>query len=134
MIKNKYFKYGLLVLLLGLAVLFFILDPNNSELFPKCIFHSLTGCYCPGCGSQRAIHSLLHLDFYGVIGNNFLFIPALLLIIYHYLHSVLNKWFLWKLPNVFYFKKTPWIIFGVILIFWIIRNISIYPFSILAPN
>ena len=125
---------GLLIGFTGLAVLFFILDPAKHDLFPRCLFNSITGYYCPGCGSQRAVHSLLHLDFAGVVSYNFLFLPAALLIFYHYLHPVLNRFFGWKLPNVFYFRNTPLIILGVIMLFWILRNIPFYPFTILAPG
>lgn len=131
---KKILNTGLLLGFIGLAVLFFLLDPAKHEIFPRCIFNSITGYYCPGCGSQRAIHSLLHLDFAGVVSYNFLFIPAFLLIFYHYLHTVFNRFFGWKLPNVFYFSRTPWIIFGVIVLFWILRNIPFYPFSVLAPG
>lgn len=34
-------------------------DPSSVPA-PKCIFKALTGWDCPGCGSQRAIHALLH--------------------------------------------------------------------------
>lgn len=129
-----FLRSGLLVLILGLAVLFFILDPVKNSLFPRCVFNSVTGYYCPGCGSQRAIHSLLHLNFAGVVENNFLFLPAFLAILYHYLRPILNRSFRWKLPNILYHKQTPWIIFGIIILFWILRNIPAYPFSTLAPN
>lgn len=131
---KKILNTGLLIGFTGLAVLFFLLDPAKHELFPRCVFNSITGYYCPGCGSQRAIHSLLHLDFVGVVSYNFLFIPAFLLIFYHYLHPVFNRLFGLKLPNVFYFSSTPWIIFGVVVLFWILRNIPVYPFSVLAPG
>lgn len=29
---------------------------------PKCPWYALTGWKCPGCGSQRMIHALLHGD------------------------------------------------------------------------
>lgn len=29
---------------------------------PKCIIYQVTGFKCAGCGSQRAIHALLHGD------------------------------------------------------------------------
>ena len=131
---KKIINFGLLIIFTGLAILFFVLNPTEHEIFPKCVFNSVTGYYCPGCGSQRAIHSLLHLNFAGVVGNNFLFLPALFLLIYHYSFAFLNKKFSWKLPNIFYFKSTPWIILVVIILFWILRNLPVYPFNILAPN
>lgn len=129
-----FIRIGLFIVLTGLAVLFFMLNPTENEIFPKCIFHTITGYYCPGCGSQRAIHSLLHFDFKRVINNNLLLLPAILLVVYHYVHPILNKQLRWKLPNILYFKSTPWIIFGVIILFWILRNLPFYPFSVLAPK
>ena len=131
---KKVINFGLLIIFTGLAVFFFILNPAEHEIFPKCIFYSTTGYYCPGCGSQRAIHNLLHLNFGGVISNNILFLPAVLLLIYHYSFAFLNKKLNWKLPNIFYIKSTPWIILSIIIVFWIIRNLPVYPFSILAPG
>ncbi|WP_167616406.1 DUF2752 domain-containing protein [Maribellus sediminis] len=131
---KKILNIILLLLIVGVAVVFFVLDPNKHEIFPKCMFHSLTGAYCPGCGSQRALHSLLHLDIAGVISYNFLFLPAALLIVYHYAHPILNKVFNRKLPNLFYMKYTPWVIFTVVIVFWIFRNLPWYPFSVLAPG
>jgi Protein of unknown function (DUF2752) len=43
----------------GAAVLFFF-NPSESSFYPVCLFHSMTGLQCPGCGSLRAMHQLLH--------------------------------------------------------------------------
>lgn len=131
---KKIINLGLLLGIIGVAVLFFVLDPNKHELFPRCVFHSITGAYCPGCGSQRALHSLLHFDIAGVVSYNFLFLPAGLLIVYHYLHPLFNRAFNSKLPNLFYMKNTPWVVFAVVILFWIARNLPWYPFSVLAPG
>lgn len=34
------------------------IDPMGGGFSPKCMFHSLTGWDCPGCGSQRAFHAI----------------------------------------------------------------------------
>lgn len=36
-------------------------DPSSGKA-PRCLFKLITGYECPGCGSQRAFHSLLHGD------------------------------------------------------------------------
>lgn len=127
-------KGGLIFGVSALAVIFYLLDPGEYELFPPCLIKSATGFYCPGCGSQRATHSLLHLNVAGVVSNNFLFLPAILAIGYHYIHAHLNRMFHINLPNVFYLKNTPLIIFIIVLLFWILRNLPNYPFTELAPK
>lgn len=37
----------------------------------------LTGFECPGCGSQRAIHHLLHFDLRGAAAENILLVIAI---------------------------------------------------------
>ncbi|MFN0215317.1 MAG: DUF2752 domain-containing protein [Saprospiraceae bacterium] len=72
----KIINYSGALLAVGLLVVYFFLDPN-SHFFPKCPFLWLSGWKCPGCGSQRAIHHLLHGDFLGAFRVNFLFVLAL---------------------------------------------------------
>jgi hypothetical protein len=131
---KKVINMGLLLAIIGVAVLFFVLDPTKHEIFPRCLFHSLTGGYCPGCGSQRALHNLLHFNIAGVISYNFLFLPAGLFILYHYIHPIVNRVFSLKLPNLVYLKNTPWVVLVIVAVFWIARNLPWYPFSVLAPG
>ncbi|HQQ77691.1 MAG TPA: DUF2752 domain-containing protein [Thermoanaerobaculia bacterium] len=41
------------------AVLFFF-DPATTRFYPPCLFKTVLGTQCPGCGSLRAAHQLLH--------------------------------------------------------------------------
>ena len=61
--------------LLALAAVYFFFDPNTEGVFPKCAFYVLTGWKCPGCGSQRALHALLHGDITGAFHMN-MWIPV----------------------------------------------------------
>ncbi len=39
-----------------------VLGVDLGRLVLPCIFHSVTGLYCPGCGGTRALRLLLHGD------------------------------------------------------------------------
>jgi Protein of unknown function (DUF2752) len=63
----------------GLAALA-VLDPSTSPFFPPCVFRVLTGWQCPGCGSARALHALLHGDVAAALSANPLAVATLPLI------------------------------------------------------
>src|SRR2546423_1716517 len=42
------------------AIGLFLFNPAQSGYYPLCLFHQSTGMLCPGCGSLRAMHQLLH--------------------------------------------------------------------------
>ncbi len=101
---------------------------------PPCIFYKLTGLYCPGCGSGRATVALLHGDIVKAFGHNMLYVLLLPIIAYYvikeYAAYVLDKdilpFFEVNLPIAITLTV-------VILVFWILRNIPVYPFTLLAP-
>ncbi len=45
---------------LVLLYLFYRYNPSQNSYFIPCLIHEYTGYQCAGCGSQRAIHQLLH--------------------------------------------------------------------------
>ena len=119
---------------MGLVLLYFLVNPKNVELFPKCPLYATTGIYCPGCGSQRAMHHLLNFNFYGVVQQNILFIFGILTVTYYWTIKVLNLIFNKKYYNYIYHPKTPVLILIFVILFWILRNISYYPFILLSPH
>jgi hypothetical protein len=128
-------KYsGILILGIGIAFLYLFINPKDVSFFPKCPLYLTTGIYCPGCGSQRAIHHLLNFNFLGVIQQNMLFVFGLIFLSYHFTINILNSVFNKNYYNYLNHTKTPLIILAIVLLFWIIRNIPMYPFNLLAPK
>lgn len=104
--------------------IFFYIDPNVYPLFPKCPFLVLTGLECPGCGSQRAVHQLLHLNIAGAFHQNpllVLYIPYLMVGLY--LEYLGGKQRFPVMRNFLFGKVAAIIIFISIILFWIGRNI-----------
>lgn len=130
-LKIKYFIIGIGVIIL--LSLYYIYNPVGVIIFPKCPFHSLTGLHCPGCGSQRALHQLLHFNIIKTLQYNPLYILGILVILYNLIINGTNKFLKKEYYNYLYHPKTPIIIGIIIILFWILRNIDIYPFTILAP-
>lgn len=101
----------------------------------QCTFLYLTGLQCPGCGGQRALHSLLHGQIIAALGYNVLFVVGLPMLIY--LYYILVQMYI--LRNEKYRQKTAlstrflWIFLIVLLLFFILRNIPVAPFTYLAP-
>ncbi|UMB54968.1 DUF2752 domain-containing protein [Lutibacter sp. A64] len=130
--KLKYL--GMLLLLIVLAFLYFFINPNQVNFLPKCPLYKTTGIYCPGCGSQRATHQLLNFNIIGVFQQNALFVLGLLLIVYHLIVTGINYYFKKNYFNYIYHPKTVIVLIIITIIFWILRNIPFYPFTLLAPH
>ena len=122
------------VVSLGILLLYFYINPISSHYFPKCPFLMATGFYCTGCGSQRALHHLLNFNLLGVAQHNILFIPAGLLLGYHWARYYAPHKFKTAMPDLLYHPKTPMLLFIIITLFTILRNIAVYPFTLLAPG
>ncbi len=60
-LSSRGFGFALtLVLPAAASLLLFFFEPGRYAFYPRCLFHQTTGLLCPGCGSLRAIHQLLH--------------------------------------------------------------------------
>lgn len=59
-----------LVAALAGAGLVHAVDPNQPGHYPTCPFLAVTGLYCPGCGSARALHALTELDLTTALARN----------------------------------------------------------------
>lgn len=69
----------------AILLVYAVFDPLQAGWMPRCPFNFFTGLSCPGCGSQRALHAVLHGDFAGAFhANAFLMvmIPFIALVAY----------------------------------------------------
>lgn len=118
---------ALLVVFAAGGIYFYtVFDPERQgSLFPKCGFFVLTGYKCPGCGIQRALHHLLHGDFFGAFKQNalaFLSVPYILLLTLAYKSRRFNEKFPRTATALKGFVSTL-IAAAAVFVFWIARNI-----------
>jgi hypothetical protein len=118
--------------IIALSFLYFF-NPSSSLIYPPCPFHALTGFYCPGCGSMRALYQVLHGHLLNAFGYNPLMILSLPFLGYSFLAYFFDDVIGTSFAKVFIPASCIWIYLGVVILFWILRNISYYPFSLLAP-
>lgn len=97
-------------------------SPYEGGTYPTCPSLLLTGWYCPGCGSLRALHSLTHLDLAAAWDMN----PAAVLA----LPVLAAYWFAWARRAATGRHRTwlapAWALWGLlalILVYWVARNV-----------
>lgn len=120
------------VLILGVVVLR-VFDPATSLVYPPCPFHALTGCYCPGCGSTRALGAIARGEMVRAVRSNPLAVmmfPFLACAAWKCLCLSNRRDFVSRLLSSDTFA---WLLFTIVILFWVLRNIPGYPFSLLAP-
>jgi hypothetical protein len=117
--------------LLGGIWLLRTFDPNApGSWFPSCVFHDLTGLYCPGCGITRALHALVHFDLQRAFAMNAFFVLSLPLLAAMALQATTRRALLPAALQRIVFDGRWWI--GALLIFGLLRNLP--AFARLAPG
>jgi Protein of unknown function (DUF2752) len=119
---------------LGSLLLLRSANPATSGVFPPCPFLWLTGWYCPGCGSLRALHQLLAGNLTAACAFNPFAVLSFPFLAYA---AVSRTAFLLRgryRPRVFLPGWFIWTLGAAIITFGILRNLPIYPFHLLAPG
>lgn len=116
------------------GVMLRLFDPATSGLFPPCPLRYLTGWYCPGCGSLRAIHQLLHGSLRAAWAMNPMTVVLLPFLTYGLASMALFEVRGRALPQPF--LRAVWIraLCAAIILFGIARNLPVHPFDLLAPG
>jgi hypothetical protein len=114
--------------------MFYFLPQVEMVIHFQCPFHLLTGYYCPGCGSSRGLHSLMHGNIIEAMRNNLLMVISLPYLIYSFVLFSYKEISGKELKRIFIKPYYIWLLLAFILLFWVLRNIPSYPFSLLAPQ
>ena len=108
------------------AAMLFAFDPSRSAFFPPCPFHALTGLQCPGCGTLRALHALFHGHALEALDLN----PLAMFFFAAGAVVVLARGLNFRIAAP---RNAGWMVFGIVMIYWVARNVPAYPFTWLAP-
>src|SRR5438105_383257 len=113
------------------AVLFWF-EPSRYPLYPVCIFHQVTGLLCPGCGSLRAMHQLLHGHLLAALHYNSFLVLSLPLLAAWWGNRALRK--LRGHSTPFHLRAVwLWCALGLMLAFGVLRNLPFARAAWLAP-
>jgi hypothetical protein len=118
-------------LLVAAALL--LLDPAEVGRSVDCPFHQATGLFCPGCGSLRAMNELLHGRVGCALDLNALAVvavPVVLLLAAPLPTRLRARCGLDRLASSPLLPRTC---LTAVLVFWVARNIPLWPLSWLAP-
>jgi hypothetical protein len=109
------------LLMAGTAILYFF-NPAQFGFYPTCLFYKTTGLLCPGCGTLRATHQLLHGHVEAAFRFNAVLVSSLPLAAYGCIRAAryraANKPALaWMRP------RWLWLGLAVLIVFAILRNL-----------
>ncbi|WP_313398867.1 DUF2752 domain-containing protein [Stenotrophomonas sp.] len=137
LIPQHLLRYAPLAAIAGIAVgaitILGRIDPNVAgNPLPSCPFYALTGIWCPGCGSTRCLHALVHGDLAQAMSMNPLLVVSIIPTVVMALHGA--GFWPSRLNWAVRLFARPLLWMFVIFAFWIGRNLPWYPFNLLAPG
>jgi hypothetical protein len=118
----------LLSLALISAGIIFYFTPGAGSIYPPCPTKYLTTYSCPGCGSLRSVHNLLHGNVEKAFYFNPLTVIALPFLAVWSVLYLLQLFFKMKLPPVKIKPFVIWLLISAIIIFTVLRNLPFYSF------
>ncbi|MDD2283006.1 MAG: DUF2752 domain-containing protein [Eubacteriales bacterium] len=132
--KYKTLRIAAFLIIVSCALVYYYTHDPAVGPYPPCPFYYFTGLYCPGCGSSRALHQLLHGNFLKAIDLNPLMVISIPFILYLLISTADIRIRGRRILKRILFKKGFYtMLLSIIIVYWVIRNIPFYPFNILAP-
>jgi len=107
-----------------------VVDPRTAWFAPRCPFRLVTGLFCPGCGTGRALHAIVHGDLAAAVRLNVLAVAAIPVFLALALRAAL-------VPERPLPRPPLWLQLAVYLLlvsFLVARNLPFEPFAGWAPR
>jgi hypothetical protein len=124
----------LAVLLPLAAIVLHRFPPTQTKWYPRCRLYTHTKLHCPGCGTARCLHALTQGHLAQALAYNALTVAVL---------PFLAAWLVgqgWTAlrgtappPNLLS-PRACWAVVAVVIAFGVLRNVPVYPLTLLAPT
>jgi hypothetical protein len=130
-------RWKALAVALGLALagaVLYTVPPAEGTIYPRCLFHLVTGLHCPACGSTRCLHALLHGRLLQAAAYNLLCLFCVPVAAFWGLRKGLAALTGRPAPT---FTPSTRLVQGflfLLLLFGVLRNLNFAPFNWLAPH
>ena len=126
--------FGVPLLLILAAAMLWHSDPQAGRGPMPCLLYQFSGIYCPGCGTSRALHSLLHRHWQEAFSYNIFMLIWLPLPLW----TILGEWLRAiagrpLIPSVTDRRWLLWALLISCILFLIMRNLPWPLFNWLAP-
>lgn len=108
--KRTIVAVAVAIVAIAVVAAYAVIDPSSGYL-PRCPVKTLTGFDCPGCGSQRMFHSLLHGDLRSAWSYN----PFVFLMVPVVVAAIVGEVWSRKFPRLHRAMSSPAVIVGVIV-------------------
>ncbi len=134
-VRERLFALTIITTVLSALTYLRLFNPANpaTNYYPACPFFSLTGFHCPGCGTLRGLHQLTHGHLLTALDYNALMVLSLPFLAYTFVSFALIAARGRGLPKPFIQPVFVKALFVIVILFWILRNIPVYPLTLLAP-
>ena len=132
--NERIFAFCVIIAAAGLALYLFTYQSFTFAIkTPPCMFRTLTGLYCPGCGTRSALIQMAQGNIYAAFRLNPLTILALPTMVLFTVSQALTAFTGRSLIRLRLHPALIWTLFALIVAYWIMRNIPVYPFKWLQP-
>lgn len=121
---NKIMPYVFPLIVFLVCVLYYFVNPSIDSFPVQCVWHLLTGTSCPSCGTQRALHALMHGHFAQAFTYNYFFVIS----VPYFIMVVLVTWYNFnhvfdRIRKIVFHRITLVVYIVLYFLWWILRNL-----------